>query len=195
MNYYIYLLIIMSFIISPAYVSAGSLYNENSYQSLHVDHNAHRVGDTITILIQEVSSATAHANTDTDKSVDLGLGLDYTNSNNAIDRNSANLDLSREFNGGATIQRTGRLLGRVSVNVVEILPNGEFLIKGEQKIEYNEEKQFIYLEGKVRPEDISAENTVLSSRLSDSKITYVGDGLLGEEQKPGFIFQLLKWLL
>lgn len=187
--------IILMAVLLPFNANAGSLYDENNYQSLHVDHRAHKVGDTLTVLVQEVSSATARANTDADKSFDLGLGLGIISNDNNTKRNGADLDISREFDGGATIQRTGRLLARVSVNVVEVHPNGELVVKGEQHIEYNDEKQVITLRGKVRPEDISAQNTVLSSRMSDSKITYIGDGLLAEEQSPGFIFKLLKWLL
>ncbi len=58
----------------------------------------------------------------------------------------------------------------------------------------NEEKQEIALSGRVRPYDILANNTVLSSRLADATISYVGEGLLAEQQRPGILSRLLRWL-
>jgi flagellar L-ring protein precursor FlgH len=75
-----------------------------------------------------------------------------------------------------------------------VAPHGDLLVGGTQLIEVNEEKQHIVLEGRVRPVDVSESNTVLSSRLADAKITYVGDGLLGDKQRPGVIGRILSWL-
>jgi flagellar L-ring protein precursor FlgH len=67
-------------------------------------------------------------------------------------------------------------------------------VTGEQLVEINDETQRIRLEGRVRPQDITENNSVLSSRLSDAKISYVGDGVLAERQKPGWLARLLIWL-
>jgi len=80
------------------------------------------------------------------------------------------------------------------VTVQEVLANGDFSIKGQQLIEFNNEKQFINLKGRIRPEDLSSENTVLSTRIADAEITYIGDGLLGKQQKPGLLSKLIGWV-
>jgi len=80
------------------------------------------------------------------------------------------------------------------VRVVDVAPNGDLVVAGQQLIEVNEEKQEIKLEGRVRAVDVSESNTVLSTRLADAKIWYVGDGLLGEKQRPGILTRILSWL-
>jgi flagellar L-ring protein precursor FlgH len=78
--------------------------------------------------------------------------------------------------------------------VKAILAGGDMFVQGQQLIEFNDETQFINIEGTVRPEDISPDNTVLSTRIADAKITYKGDGLLGKQQKPGFFSKLMGWI-
>ena len=78
--------------------------------------------------------------------------------------------------------------------VVGIEPNGDLRIAGDQLLEVNDEKQMISLEGKVRPEDVSENNSVVSNRIADAKIHYVGDGVLADGQKPGLITRVLTWL-
>ncbi|MEW8119974.1 MAG: flagellar basal body L-ring protein FlgH, partial [Candidatus Thiodiazotropha sp.] len=106
----------------------------------------------------------------------------------------ATLGIGNDSSGGGTINRTGRLMASVSVTIEKILDNGEMVVKGEQSIEFNNENQFIHVEGRVRPEDISAENTVLSTRLADAKIRYVGEGLLGRSQEPGLVTKFFNWI-
>jgi flagellar L-ring protein precursor FlgH len=107
---------------------------------------------------------------------------------------SASADLSERFDGGGRIQRSGKLVAQLSVSVLEVMPNGDLVVAGEQRIEVNSETQHIRLSGRVRPEDITDANAVLSSRIADAKITYVGDGILGEKQSPGILSRILSWL-
>jgi flagellar L-ring protein precursor FlgH len=67
-------------------------------------------------------------------------------------------------------------------------------VSGEQLIKVNDERQEIVLSGRVRPIDIAENNTVVSSRLADARISYVGDGVLGEKQRPGILTRILSWL-
>jgi len=73
----------------------------------------------------------------------------------------------------------------LTVSIREILPNGDFKVAGEQFLTVNQEPQKVTLEGRVRPLDISDGNVVLSTRLADAKITYVGEGDIAERnQRP-----------
>ena len=67
-------------------------------------------------------------------------------------------------------------------------------VSGVQLLRVNDERQEIVLSGRVRQNDISENNTIVSSRLADARISYVGDGALGEKQKPGIISRVLSWL-
>ncbi|MEW8149579.1 MAG: flagellar basal body L-ring protein FlgH [Candidatus Thiodiazotropha endolucinida] len=169
--------------------SGESLFNETTYQPLITDHRARNIGQLLTVLIYESASSSTSADSDTNNSLDVSINTGYDDT-----LHDATLGIGNDSSGGGTINRTGRLMASVSVTIEKILDNGEMVVKGEQSIEFNNENQFIHVEGRVRPEDISAENTVLSTRLADAKIRYVGEGLLGRSQEPGLITKFFNWV-
>ena len=93
--------------------------------------------------------------------------------------------------GGGRTQRSNRLLATISVPIKEILANGDFLISGEQIVSLNDESQKVSLEGKVRPQDISEGNTVVSNRISEAKIYYLGEGDVTDKQRRSWWRKLL----
>jgi flagellar L-ring protein precursor FlgH len=177
----------MGFASLPA--AAESLFSEATYQPLTMDHRARNVGQLLTVLIYETASSTTTAKSDTNNSLDVSVNAGYDD-----DMHNAGLGVGNYSGGGVTINRTGRLVASVSVTIESILDNGEMVVKGEQSIEFNNENQFIRVEGRVRPEDVSADNTVLSTRLADARIRYVGEGLLGRSQEPGFLTKFFNWI-
>jgi flagellar L-ring protein precursor FlgH len=168
---------------------AEGLYQPGQFQALTSDRRAYRPGDILTVQIIEQSSAQSTADTKTEKNGAVNMALKTP----SLDK-SASVNLSDQFSGGGSINRTGRLLAQVSAVVQAVYPNGLLHVKGEQVIELNSEKQEIRLEGNVRPIDIADNNTVLSTRLADAKISYIGDGVLGEKQRPGILTRFLTWL-
>jgi flagellar L-ring protein precursor FlgH len=170
-------------------VMGESLFDETTYQPLTRDHRARNVGQLLTVLIYETASSTTSAGSDTNNSLDVGINAGYDD-----DVHDATLGVDNDSSRGGTINRSGRLMASVSVTIETILDNGEMLVKGEQSIEFNNENQYIHLQGRVRPEDISADNTVLSTRLADAEIRYVGEGLLGRSQEPGFLTKFFNWI-
>ncbi|MCU7815190.1 MAG: flagellar basal body L-ring protein FlgH [Candidatus Thiodiazotropha sp. (ex Rostrolucina anterorostrata)] len=169
--------------------SGESLFNEATYQPLIRDHRARNIGQLLTVLIYESASSTTSADSDTNNALDVSINTGYDDT-----QNDATLGVGNGSSGGGTIKRTGRLMASVSVTIEKILDNGEMVVKGEQSIEFNNENQFIHVEGRVRPEDISSDNTVRSTRLADAKIRYVGEGLLGRSQEPGVITKFFNWI-
>jgi flagellar L-ring protein precursor FlgH len=163
--------------------SAESLYNENTFQSLTADRRALRPGDTLTVLVVENSSASASANTTSNKTGGLsgsvkasaGRGTSITPS-----EYTGSVSLAEDFGGKGTVQRSGRVAAQLSVTVQSVMPNQEMMVAGRQQIFVNGEKQLIELSGRVRPVDVTENNTVLSSRIADAEFTYVGDGVLAE---------------
>lgn len=175
-------------VVTPA--GAVSLYEESSFRPLTADQRAYRPGDLLTVLVFETASATASANTATEKNGGLGFGL---KSNFTADK-SAKLTLIEDFDGTGRIQRSGRLAAQITVTVRSVEANGDLIVAGEQLIQVNQERQEIVLSGRVRPVDIAENNTVVSSRLADARISYVGDGVLSEKQRPGIFSRVLTWL-
>jgi flagellar L-ring protein FlgH len=166
---------------------AQNLYRADQYRPLVSDRRAHRVGDILTVLVVENSSASATAGTNTDKSNELGVQF---SSPSSAQKNYA-LSVGQNYDGGGKSARTGKLLAQISVEVKGVEANGDLLINGVQDIEINDEKQTINLAGKVRSIDVDERNTVLSTRVANAKITYVGNGVLAESQHKGWLSRLI----
>jgi flagellar L-ring protein precursor FlgH len=166
---------------------AESLYQEHSFRPLIGDVKAYRVGDLLTVQVFENSSATTSAETGTRRGNSLSAGV--SNRNGVLGK--TDVGISGEFDGGGRTQRANRLLATLTVSVREVLPNGDLRIGGEQVLTVNAEPQKVNLEGRVRPSDVSDGNVVLSTRLADAKISYVGEGDLAERNKRPWWRQFL----
>jgi flagellar L-ring protein FlgH len=171
---------------APRPRARGSLYSDAEFQSLTADRRRFEVGEVLTIMVYENASATSSADTGTNRDSGVGLGVNLPGW-----KKSAAITASNDFNGTGRTQRAGRLLAQITVLVREVLPNGDLRVGGEQLLEINGEKQAIRAEGRVRPRDISENNVVLSSRLAEARLAFVGDGVLGDMQRPRWWQRLL----
>lgn len=169
---------------------AESLYNENSFRPLTADNKAFRIGDVVTVQVLENSSASTHAGTATHRKNGVSADFSLTRNPNL----SAGMTVGGDFDGGGRTQRASKLLAQLTVNVIGIQPNGDLQLAGEQVLYVNDEEQRVKLEGRARPQDISDANIIVSTRLADAHITYVGDGDLSERQRRGWWRSLLDWL-
>ena len=154
------------------------------------DNKAFRVGDSLTIQVFENSSATSSANTGTRRGNDINASV--SNMGNKVGQ--LGIGVSGDFDGGGRTQRTNKLLATLTVTVTEVLPNRELRVAGEQLLTVNEELQKVNLEGRVRPQDISDGNVVLSTRLADARITYVGEGDVSERARRSAWRRIFDWL-
>jgi flagellar L-ring protein precursor FlgH len=175
-----------------ASAQAQSLYEESTFKSLTSDHKAHRVGDVLTIQVVENAMATANADTGTQRR--NGLGVDLSVTYPRVKAAAANASVGGDFDGGGRTERAGRLMAQLTVSIRDVLPNGDLLIAGEQQLTINDERQRIGITGRVRPQDVSEANVVLSTRVADADITYVGEGHLADRQKPAWWRQLVDLL-
>jgi flagellar L-ring protein FlgH len=190
MNMTLRTLIVVALAGLASHAAAESLYREDTFRSMVADNKARKVGDAITVLVFENSSATSGADTTAGRSA--GLGIDWSDS---LHRGRvANLATRNEFDGRGTTQRVGRLLAQIAVTVIAVEPNGELRIAGEQLLEINREKQQIKLEGRVRAQDVSDANTVMSTRIAEARISYVGDGDVASRARPSWWHNLLTWI-
>jgi flagellar L-ring protein FlgH len=169
---------------------AQSLYDEKTFRTLTADNKAFRIGDVLTVQVFENATASANADTETRRANQISTEL--TRAHVPIVKNT--IGVSGQFDGGGRTVRAGKLLAQLTVSVLEVMPNGDMRIGGEQALLINEEQQRINLEGRVRPQDISETNVVLSSRLADAQITYVGEGDLAERQRPAWWRKVFDWL-
>jgi flagellar L-ring protein FlgH len=168
---------------------ADSLFDPQTFRAAVADRKAIQTGDALTVLIFENASAQTSAGTTTEKSGGPSLKLNLPTENK-----DWSVGLQEDFEGRGKIERSGKLLGTITVVVQSIESNGDLNVKGEQLIEVNEEKQSIKLEGRVRPIDIQENNTVVSAKIANAKISYIGDGFLASRQRPGLLTRLFSLL-
>lgn len=172
--------------------SSGSLYRPNQGLNLYSDNKAHRVGDIITIILSErtVSQKTSNVavTKDSDLSLNAGkvLGVVPSFNNNSLD---TQISQERDFSGEADADQSNKLEGNITVTVAEVLGNGNLLVRGEKWMTLNRGDEYIRITGIVRPDDVSPQNTVLSSRLADARISYSGTGELANSNQMGWLSQ------
>lgn len=171
---------------APRPRARGSLYSDAQFHALTSDRRRFQVGEALTVLVYEEASATSSADTGASRDSQVGVGVTLpTRSRNAA------VGVNNDFSGTGRTQRSGRVLAQITVLVREVLPNGDLRVGGEQLLEINGEKQTIRAEGRVRPRDVSEQNVVLSSRLAEARLAFVGDGVLGDMQRPRWWQRLL----
>ena len=161
--------------------------------SLYTDRRAQRVGDILTVLITEQSSASRAAKTYTQKKDEISASGGGTGVLDFIPLFSGGVDYKNRHDGVGRTSRQGRLWATITTRVVEILPNGDLRIEGKKTVQVNQDKEEITLKGLVRPEDIGPDNTVLSIYVADAQIGYKGKGAIDAGQKKGIFLRILDW--
>jgi flagellar L-ring protein precursor FlgH len=181
--------------------TANSLWDNGG--ALFEDFRARRVNDLLTINVLESISGSGAADTaaarnstlDASVSGFFGAPLDLNLSNMYGKGNtfspSVGGSMTDDFKGTGTTNRTGTIVGTITARVVEVMPNGTLSVESRKDITINNEKQVLILRGAVRPEDISVTNTIASNKVADAEIYLVGDGVLQDKQKPGWLVRFL----
>ncbi len=173
--------------------NSGSLFQAGYGVGLFEDHLARRIGDAITVVLQENTSSSDINNAmimknDTNTGtvgVNLG-GFKPFGANFA-----ANTNAQRNFMGNAVAGQSNTLTGNVTVNVIDVLPNGILVVRGEKWVHLSHGSEIIRVAGDVRPEDINPDNTVLSTRLADARVTYTARGELEDSSEKGWFSKLI----
>ncbi|KNC17985.1 MULTISPECIES: flagellar basal body L-ring protein FlgH [Pseudomonas] len=179
----------------PAAANNGSIYQAGFEQNLYSDRKAFRVGDIITITLNERTSASKSANSKVGKDSSNSLGLTSlfgagVNTNNPLGSGDLSLNAgysgTRATNGTAAAAQNNSLTGSVTVTVADVLPNGIISVRGEKWMTLNTGEELVRIAGLVRADDIATDNTVSSTRVADARITYSGTGSFAEASQPGW---------
>lgn len=191
---------------SLAVSADGSIYHPSTSIDLFRDVKAKRVGDLLTVVLAEKTDAKKSASTSTDKSngIDLGnptlLGspLSFTSPPFMPKRTmnlASSVDTSQKFSGQGDSAQSNSLTGDVTVTVVDVLSNGNMVVRGEKAIGINQGEEYIRVSGVVRPVDVTTDNTVLSTQLADASISYSGSGFVSDSNRMGWLARIFnsKW--
>jgi flagellar L-ring protein precursor FlgH len=170
----------------------GAIYMAGSSVDLY-QRRAHRIGDVLTISLNESTSARNSSgttlsrenatNVGAENNV-LGTGFLGTGLNLATD-----LASSLDFSGSGESDQSNQLRGSITVTVSNVLPNGLLEVRGEKWLQLNRGNEYIRISGLVRKEDIAPDNSILSTRVADVRIAYSGTGTLANTNEAGWLTQ------
>jgi flagellar L-ring protein precursor FlgH len=157
--------------------------------------------DLVVIVVNEQSNFSSTGLTDLKHTSDLNAEIDSYLALRLSNLRLANLtpalplDLkassAHDFNGQATLTRADALTTQISAEVIDVKPNGSVVLKASTHIKNDEEEQTIELTGICRVEDITADNSVLSTQLSNLDVKKTHTGAVRDTTERGFIPRLL----
>ncbi|MFT4561025.1 MAG: flagellar L-ring protein precursor FlgH [Gammaproteobacteria bacterium] len=185
----------------PSQSRTGSIYQRGYDIPLFEDIKARRVGDILTVQLNESTNATKSSSTDIARdqtssvtnptilgatpqfAVPALLPLNVTQNNTLESR----LASAHQFEGGSDSAQSNQLSGDVTVTVADVLPNGNLYVRGEKRLNLNQGNEYVKISGIVRPLDISSENTISSTKVADATIVYSADGATADANKIGWL--------
>ena len=179
-------------------LSADSLWRDDSSLSMTADKRANRVGDIITILVQESNTASKDNSTKTAKRSGLDASISsflYSPAASGLLTKGGKLpalkfDAKQDFDGGGKINNSERVTARIAVRVIDVLPNGNLVVEGTRQIAFSGETQDAVLRGTIRSADVAANNTVFSYNIADATIKYVSKGTVSDNQRKGWFTKI-----
>lgn len=170
----------------PPPANNGSLYQQNYSRSLFNDRKAHRVGDIITILLTETTTSQKSTSSSISKDSEITAEVP-TILGKRISDFEVGINNEREFSGSGSTGQSNSLQGSITVTVHQVYPNGLMMVKGEKWLTLTNGSEVLRVSGLLRPEDVSPENTVPSTKLADARLTYSGTGELADSTRQGWL--------
>lgn len=184
----------------------GSLYHAGEGLSLFDDSRAHKIGDIITINLEEKFDAKKKDEAKYNKAntQDYGVNTPLTMfGQTPISPISApfatgsptgigiGYGSTGTFAGKSDVKQNSSLTGSIAVTVVEVIQNGNLVIRGEKWITIHEGEEVIRFAGIIRPQDIRPDNTIDSEKVADVRLIYKDNGISGDTNRPGAATQFL----
>ena len=180
-------------------LSAKSIWVDGRSGSLFSDPRASGIGDLITVLVDESTSLTSSQQTSREKSSNIAnevkqflfspIASKFGTKKGELPKTEISTSSGSE--GGGLVTNRQTLRSRASVIVVDVLPNGNFIIEGVRAVSFSGQQYYAKLRGIVRPYDVSRTNTILSSSIADARIEYVSQGSLSNAEKEGWLSRTL----
>jgi flagellar L-ring protein FlgH len=182
---------------------ADSIWSRRAqrYGYLFDDNRARNVGDILTIVIRETSNIGQREQRGLSKATDTSgtMTFDGSSETPGVSR-SGSLDVSakntssRNFDGSAQFTSDRRFEDRMTVTVVDVLPNGNLVVEGRRTRMISGERRHLRITGVVRPSDLSPGNTVFSESVANFSVQYFGRGVDTSYTSQGYLGRILNWL-
>jgi flagellar L-ring protein precursor FlgH len=185
-------------VLQPWLLSADSLWREEASRTMFSDNRAVRLGDILTIVVQENTSTSKDNNTQTSKKSALDASIAtflYSPAASGLLTKGGQMPAIKyssknDFDGGGKINNSEKIVARIAVTVVDRLPNRNLVVQGTRRTAFSGETQDVVLRGIVRSEDIAANNTVFSYNVADATISFLSKGAVTSAQRKGWFTRI-----
>ena len=166
------------------HMATGAIYNGAQSEAFFGRGRAFQVGDVITVILDESTQAGRTQSgvvkrTSSNDVVPAAMGGGLLPAANLLGGTIKN-------EGSGTADQTATLKGSVAVSVIDVMTNGNLVLRGEKQLALTEGAEIIQVAGVVRPDDIAPNNTVASRRLANAQITYRGTGDMAAASRAGW---------
>jgi flagellar L-ring protein FlgH len=175
----------------PTPRTEGAIYQAGQQMELFSDLKARRVGDVLTIVLNEATNASKTATTTTAKTTTVANSAPTIFGQSMTVRGrpilSTTLNGSDAFSGAGSSAQSNSLAGSLTVTVIDVQANGNLVVQGDKTLKLNQGDEFVHISGVVRSADIATNNTVTSDKLADARISYSGKGVVDSSNHMGWL--------
>jgi flagellar L-ring protein FlgH len=165
----------------------GAIFQAGTYAALSSGARASQVGDMLTVILAERTSASKSNSATTDRSGGIGLTPPTTGPLSFFKPSDVNVSGNQSFKGKGEAAQSNALSGEVTVTIAAVYPNGTMLLRGEKQLTLNRGDERVQISGIARAADISPDNRILSSRIADAHIIYTGKGEVARASSQGWL--------
>jgi flagellar L-ring protein FlgH len=166
---------------------SASLWQEG-HRGFLSDYTARNIGDSLTVIIEETirNNQTMGSTIKNTNALSFGPGTGFVDFMSP----ATGMPNKSSFESEGKQNSIGEFKTEITVRVIEVLNNKELVIEGSKSININNEKQYVYIKGIVKPENITKENTVLSTYIANAEIAFTRDGEMNNVNEPGWITKI-----
>jgi flagellar L-ring protein FlgH len=183
----------------PAPRTDGAIYQAGQEMALFADLKARRVGDVLTIVLNEATAASKNAETKTSKTSSVADTGPTIFGKSIMTKGVPILDTtlsgSHAFDGAGSATQGNSFTGALTVTVINVETNGNLVVEGDKTLKLNQGDEHIHISGIVRPSDVSTANTVTSDKIADAHISYSGKGVIANANRMGWLTRFFNSVL
>ncbi len=172
----------------------GSIFQVGRFSALTSGQRASRIGDIVTIVLVERTSAAKSNSAATGRSGSVGLSPPVTGPLSVFSAGDVNISGDQSFKGSGTAVQSNSISGELSVIVAAVYANGNMLVQGDKLLTLNRGDENVQFSGIVRSADINADNKILSTRVAAARIRYTGKGEIARASQQGWLQRFFSML-
>jgi flagellar L-ring protein FlgH len=167
----------------------GAIFQSASHRPLFEDRRARLAGDTLTVVIEELVSASQQSTSKVDRTGSISAGVSALPLAPArlLGRMSVDANSGIGTNADGKTGSTNSFTGTITVLVREVLPNGNLLVTGEKQIGVNQNVDVLRFSGIVNPAHIRGGNVISSTQVAQARLEQRGRGDIGNIQGLGWL--------